>query len=83
MKHHQALTETAGLLRLSSILAPNGPIPMGKSSWWLGVKQGRLPKPVKLGKRTTAWRVEDIEGLVERGANLGATQRERKQLHPG
>jgi prophage regulatory protein len=62
--------ETGSLLRLSSILAPHGPIPVSKSSWWLGVKQGRFPRPVKLGRRTTAWRAEDIAALVERGANV-------------
>ena len=27
------------------------------------------PKPVKLGPRTTAWRVEDIRELIERLSN--------------
>jgi len=41
-------------------------IPVGKSTWWQGVKDGRFPQPVKLGPRTTAWRVEDIRALIER-----------------
>ena len=45
--------------RLGSILAPKGPIPVSKSTWWAGVKSGRFPRPVKLGPRITAWRVED------------------------
>ncbi|MFM8342191.1 MAG: helix-turn-helix transcriptional regulator [Methylomonas sp.] len=40
-------------------------IPVSKSSWWAGVKEGRYPKPVKLGPRTTAWKVEDIRALIE------------------
>jgi prophage regulatory protein len=56
-----------GFVRLSSILAPDGPIPVGRSTRWAGVKSGRFPKPVKLGPRITAWRVEDIRALVERG----------------
>lgn len=64
--HGRALPET-GLLRLASILAPVGPIPVGKSTWWEGVKTGRFPQPVKLGPRVTAWRAEDIRGLIERG----------------
>jgi prophage regulatory protein len=55
----------AGFVRLSSILAPAGPIPVSRSSWWAGVRAGRFPKPVKLGPRTTAWRVEDIRALIE------------------
>ena len=43
---------------------PRGPIPVSKSTWWAGVKSGRFPKPVKLGPRTTAWRVEDIRSLI-------------------
>ncbi|MBV8441035.1 MAG: AlpA family phage regulatory protein [Hyphomicrobiales bacterium] len=54
-----------GFVRLASILAPQGPIPVGRSTWWAGVKTGRFPKPVKLGPRTTAWKVEDIRKLIE------------------
>lgn len=54
-----------GFLRLSSILAPKGPIPVSRSTWWAGVKDGRFPKPVKLGPRITAWRAEDINALCQ------------------
>lgn len=57
-----------GFLRLPSIIAPKGPIPVSRSTWWAGVKEGRYPKPVKLGPRITAWRVEDIRALIEKGA---------------
>jgi len=57
-----------GFLRLRSILAPAGPIPVSKSTWWAGVKDGRFPKPTKLGSRITVWRVEDIRDLIEKGA---------------
>lgn len=63
----RGLPET-GLVRLRSILAPDGPIPVSKSTWWEGVRNGRFPKPIKLGPRTTAWRVEDIRRLIEEGA---------------
>jgi prophage regulatory protein len=59
---------TTGFVRLASILAPRGPIPVSKSTWWAGVKAGRFPKPVKLGPNTTAWRVEDIRTLIERAS---------------
>lgn len=57
-----------GFLRLKDILAPAGPIPVSKSTWWAGVKDGRFPKPLKLGARVTVWRVEDIRELIENGA---------------
>ena len=63
------LPET-GFVRLSQIIGnPNATppvpaiIPVSKSAWWAGCKSGRYPKPVKLGPRTTAWRVEDIRNL--------------------
>lgn len=65
------LPET-GFLRLTQILGddkatpPVPPlIPVGKSTWWAGVKSRRYPQPVKLGPRVTAWRVEDIRALIE------------------
>ncbi len=57
-----------GFVRLSSILAPRGRIPVSKSTWWAGVKSGRYPKAVKLGPRITAWRVEDIRALIQAGS---------------
>jgi predicted DNA-binding transcriptional regulator AlpA len=57
-----------GFVRLPHILAPLGPIPVSKSTWWAGIKDGRYPQPVKLGPRITAWRVEDIRALISRGA---------------
>ncbi len=43
-------------------------IPVGRTSFLNGVKSGKYPKPVKLGERTTAWKVEDIRALI---AELG------------
>lgn len=60
------LPET-GFLRLPRILAPTGPIPVSRSTWWEGVRSGRYPKPVKLGPRITAWRAEDIRQLIRDG----------------
>ena len=65
MSNHKSLPES-GFVRLPAILAPVGPIPVGKSTWWQGIKDGRFPKPVKLGPKTTAWRVEDIRELIAR-----------------
>jgi len=51
-----------GFLRLKQVLQI---IPISKSHWWAGVKEGRFPQSIKLGARTTCWRVEDIRNLVE------------------
>ena len=58
-----------GFLRLNQIIGSKtmpAIIPISKSSWWAGVKEGRFPQPVKLGKRTTAWRIADIRLLIEK-----------------
>jgi predicted DNA-binding transcriptional regulator AlpA len=68
MSHNPESLPKEGFVRLKSIIAPVGPIPVGKSTWWAGVKDGRYPQPVKLGPRITAWRVEDIRALMARGA---------------
>jgi prophage regulatory protein len=67
----QTLPST-GYLRLKQILGskkanPHIPpiIPIGKTSWWQGIKEGRFPKPIKLSPRITVWRVEDILALCE------------------
>lgn len=57
-----AIPET-GFLRLPQVLQL---IPVSKSGWWLGIKDGRFPKGVKLGKNTTAWRAEDIRELISK-----------------
>lgn len=66
----------AGYLRLSQIIGkpakgaePAIPaiIPVSRWTWWEGVKAGRYPQPVRsLGRRITAWRVEDIRALITR-----------------
>ena len=67
MPNHISTLPDEGFVRLSAILAPAGPIPVGKSTWWEGVRSGRFPQPVKLGPRITAWRVEDIRRLIAHG----------------
>ena len=50
-----------GLIRLPVVLQH---IPVARSTWWAGVRDGRFPAPVKIGGVTT-WRVEDIRDLIE------------------
>ncbi len=70
----QARLPETGYLRLYQIIGsrktnpPTPPlVPVGRSTWHAGVKSGRFPQPVRgLGKRITAWRVEDILALIDR-----------------
>ena len=66
----------SGFLRLPQIIGDKkrgipAVIPVSKSTWWNGVAEGRFPKPVKLGPRTTAWRVEDIRAICANAAETG------------
>lgn len=50
-----------GFVRLAQILKV---LPISKSTWWAGIAGGRFPRPVKLGPKTTVWKVEDIRALI-------------------
>ncbi len=56
-----AALPATGFLRLPAVL---NLIPVGRSTWWAGVKSGRYPKPVKLGPRMSAWKAEDVRSLI-------------------
>lgn len=51
------------LIKMPEVLASY--IPVCRATFFAGVKAGRYPKPVKIGKRATAWRVSDLEVYVE------------------
>ena len=51
------------LLRLPEVLDL---IPISKTQWWSGIKEGRFPKQIKIGPRTSAWKESDILKLIEK-----------------
>lgn len=55
----EALTELPrdGFVRKNEILRH---VPVSTSTFDRWVREGRFPKPVKIGARTVAWRVEDV-----------------------
>ena len=56
------LPET-GFVRLPQILSL---IPISRSAWWAGIREGKFPQGIKLGSKTMVWRAEDIRHLIER-----------------
>jgi predicted DNA-binding transcriptional regulator AlpA len=65
------LPET-GFLRISQIVGnrkakpPILPlIPISRTTWWTGVKEGRYPAPIRLSEGVTVWRAEDIRKLID------------------
>lgn len=68
------LPET-GYVRLHQIIGnskKNIPalIPVSRSTWWRGVKDGRYPRAVRLGPRITAWPVQSVKDLIASTAEV-------------
>lgn len=51
-----------GFLRLEEVLLV---FPVSRAAWYEGVKQGKYPSPVKLGKRSVGYRTADVRQLIE------------------
>ena len=51
------------LLRLKDVLKI---YPVGKTTWYEGIKAGKYPKPLKLGVRTSAWKASEIQTLIDK-----------------
>ena len=58
----QSIGSSACLYRLHQVLAR---IPVSRSSWFEGIKAGRYPRGLQLGPRTTVWRSDDIDRLIQ------------------
>jgi len=52
-----------GFVKLKDVL---NMVPVGRTTWYEGVKDGRYPAPIRLSKRSAAYRTEDILDLIER-----------------
>ena len=61
-----------GFLRLPQIVGdqqamPRIPpsVPISKSTLWSWVKAQKFPAPIKIGPRTTVWRIADVRAWLE------------------
>jgi len=69
MATQSATLPETGFLRIWQIIGDKKKnitplIPIGRTTFLNGVRDGKFPQPVKLGERTTAWRTEDIKNLI-------------------
>ncbi len=65
-----------GFVRLPVVLQVLG---IEKTTFYMGIKDGKYPQPVKLGPRTSAWRVEDIREVIAKySKKYLAAQRKNK-----
>jgi predicted DNA-binding transcriptional regulator AlpA len=63
IKTNEPTHNTAGedvLIRLPEVLRI---IPVSKSTWWKGIKDGRFPEGRKFGSRITAWSRNEVLSL--------------------
>lgn len=51
------------LLRLPQVFEI---IPISRSAWWNGCREGKFPQPIKLGPKTTVWKLSEIQELLNR-----------------
>ncbi len=56
-KNNQGCT----LLKLKEVLEI---YPISKTTWYDGIRMGLYPPPIRLGKKTVAWRSTDIEAAI-------------------
>ena len=52
-------------LRVKQIVAPNGLLPISRSSWYAWRAEGRISKGLRLGPRTVVWPETEVLALLE------------------
>lgn len=62
------LRERQIILGDSKATPPTAPLlPISHSHFWVLVKRGVLPKPLKLGARCSVWKMSDIQSIIDNG----------------
>jgi prophage regulatory protein len=56
------------LSRINKLASSNGHVgylPISKPTVWRWVKEGKLPKPISLGPKVTAWDLDEVDRFIE------------------
>ncbi len=61
-QNQHVITQSNKLLRVKGVLQI---LPVSRSHFLQGVKDGLYPKPIKLSQRVTCWRESDILALTK------------------
>ena len=73
MDHQESMMPTSKrLFRIKQVLEV---IPVSKTTWWNGVRDGRFPKPIKNG-RMTFWKSEDLETFMDKPQSASTAEHE-------
>ena len=65
-RHLTEIDNADRLVRLNEVLTL---LPISPASWWNGVRAGKYPRGIKLGPKTTCWRLSEITALAETGTD--------------
>jgi prophage regulatory protein len=52
------------LVRLTESIGDEGLLPISRATFYGYIQEGRIPKPIKLGERISAWREQDILDFI-------------------
>ena len=63
MSNNQNILPETGFVRLNQVLQV---FPVGKTTWYAGVKKGIYPKPIALSERVRAYDVKKIREVIKR-----------------
>jgi prophage regulatory protein len=50
---------------LTSTAKKRGLLPVSMATWWRWVRDGKAPKPVRLGEHSVAWAQSDISKWID------------------
>lgn len=57
----QTVIRTVEIRPLLALWQVLGIVPISKTTWYEGIRNGRYPRPVQISARRVGWRLADIE----------------------
>jgi predicted DNA-binding transcriptional regulator AlpA len=67
-KEHIVAQRVIRLNELATTPGKEGKLPVSPATIWRWVREGKFPKPFKLGRSVTVWHVADVEAFVAQRA---------------
>jgi prophage regulatory protein len=64
--NQHSVTSRGDLIRQDQLLAE---IPIGNTTLWRWVNEGRFPRPIRLGQRVIAWRRSDVDAWLRKAGD--------------
>jgi predicted DNA-binding transcriptional regulator AlpA len=61
------------IAELASTKGKPGKLPVSPTTVWRWVREGRFPKPFKLGASVTVWDADEVEAFISQQAETGLT----------